>query len=613
MKKIDSLHVEGVCARARFPLAAVALAAATLTQSVAAQEVKLATTVVTAARSETKLDETLADVRVITEAKISNSAGRSLAEVLQRFGGVQMASNGGRGNTQDISIRGSKQVILLVDGVRFGSATLGSLALESLPLENIERIEIVHGPASALYGSNAIGGVIQIFTKNGQGAGKVFQPQAGVTWGSKGYKDGNAGFTGVQNQWDYALNVSRLLDPGFSSVNAKDTYHYDADIDKFNQTSVNAAIGYKFNTDWRFDAKLLRANSYAEADSGGLNNPNFQSDKNKAEVSSLKVAGNLNSNFFTELQLSRGDNKNWNSSYNNIYKTRQDEFKWNNRLKTGLGLVIFGYERLEQEVQSTVKYKVSQRDVDALYAGWNGVRGANSWQVNLRRDENSQFGGFNTWGVNYGYEWVQGLRTYISRARSLNAPTFNQLYYPSSGNENLVPEAALNSELGLDMDVMGGKLRAARFDSKITNMLSGWPAVNIGQARKKGWSMAYSKAYGTWFVSTSYEHLDAHDGKTGQRLTDRLAEHQATMSVDKTIGAWKLGSNALYVGKRTDSSGSLPLKQYITVDAYAEYKLSKDWAMQARVANLTDKQYETAYGYNQRGRAGFVTLKWTPR
>lgn len=116
------------------------------------------------------MDETLADVRVVTAEQISQSTGRSLAEVLQRFAGVQMSSNGGRGNTQSVYIRGSKQVVLLIDGVRYGSATTGAPTLESLPLEAIERIEVVHGPASALYGSDAVGGVIQIFTKQGRGA-----------------------------------------------------------------------------------------------------------------------------------------------------------------------------------------------------------------------------------------------------------------------------------------------------------------------------------------------------------------------------------------------------------------------------------------------------------
>lgn len=218
--------------------------------------------VVTATRTQTKLDETLADVRVITQEQISNSAGRSLAEVLQRFAGVQMSSNGGRGNVQGIHIRGSKQVILLVDGVRFGSATAGDISLQQLPLENIERIEVVHGPASALYGSDAIGGVIQIFTKQGKGASKPFMPYGSATWGSAGYKEANGGFSGAQSGWNYSLNVARVLDPGFSATNSK-SGQFHPDVDKFNQTSVSAALGYAFNADWRVDGNLMRTDSFA--------------------------------------------------------------------------------------------------------------------------------------------------------------------------------------------------------------------------------------------------------------------------------------------------------------------------------------------------------------
>ena len=191
MQYFKQFPAEGQRAAVRFPLAAAAAAVLTLCAAGAQAQTasaKLSETVVTATRAESKLDETLADVRVITEEQISNSAGRSLAEVLQRFAGVQMSSNGGRGNTQSVYIRGSKQVILLIDGVRYGSATLGTPTLESLPLEAIERIEVVHGPASALYGSDAIGGVIQIFTKQGKGVKQAFAPHASLTWGRAGYK-----------------------------------------------------------------------------------------------------------------------------------------------------------------------------------------------------------------------------------------------------------------------------------------------------------------------------------------------------------------------------------------------------------------------------------------
>ena len=624
--KFSFAEGEGVRASARFPLAAVALAAATLTQAVWAQEAKLATTVVTATRAETKLDETLADVRVITQAQISSSAGRSLAEVLQRFGGVQMASNGGRGNTQNISIRGSKQVILLVDGTRFGSVTDGSPSLASLPLETIERIEVVHGPASALYGSDAIGGVIQIFTKQGKGSKQAFAPYASVTAGKAGYQDANAGFAGAQRGWNYSLNVARVVDPGFSSTHARASA-FNADEDKYNQTAVSGALGYAFNADWRVDANWMLADSFGEFDNGATKDSWVDADAGARQV---KLSGKITPQWSSSLSASSSSDKQRTSDRvvatgrvsDSLYQTKQQEYQWANEIQTGWGLVIAGVDRLEQKVVSSTAYDHTQRDTTAVYVGLNGSHGAHSWQVNARSDDNSQFGTFKTWGLSYGYEVLPHLRAHISRGKSMNAPTFNQLYWPADpvwgggGNPNLLPEEGRNTEVGLNWSVAQHTFKLAHFDNKVSNLIVwGSTVENMDRARMKGWSLGYNTEIAGWQLAATYEHLDAQDSH-GERITRRMPEHQATLALDKTWGAWKFGANALYVGKRTDSVygvGTVDLKAYTTVDAYAEYQFAKDWAVQARVANLSDKQYETAYGYNQRGRAGFVTLKWTPR
>ncbi|WP_313572512.1 TonB-dependent receptor domain-containing protein [Comamonas terrigena] len=633
MRNFQPSPAEGQRASVRFPLAAVALAAACLAQHAAAQSVPLSTTVVTATRSETPLDETLADVRVITEAQISNSAGRSLAEVLQRFAGVQMSSNGGRGNTQSVYIRGSKQVVLLVDGGRFGSATLGTPTLESLPLEAIERIEVVHGPASALYGSDAIGGVIQIFTKQGKGVKQAFVPHAALTWGRAGYKKADGGFAGEQSGWNYSLNMARVIDPGFSATNRKSA-EFRSDADKFNQTSVTTALGYAFNADWRLDANLMRADSYSEFDQDYIFMPDWSMplvngsyNEFRAATSQLKLSGRLSANWNSTLSVSRSNDKQRShhrlegrtDRYQDLFQTEQTEYKWGNEIKTPVGVVVAGLERLEQQIASSERYDHKDRSTNAAYAGLNGSHAAHSWQLNLRRDDNSQFGGYNTWGIGYGYEVLSGLRARVARASSMKAPTFNDLYYPMSGNPNLQPESSKGNEIGLDWSVGGHEFKLTGFDNKVKNLISWaddgtgmWFPFNIDSARLKGWSLGYSTQWQGWDLSARYEHLDAVDGK-GQRLTDRLPEHQATLSVDKRIGAWKFGTSALYAGKRTDKQGTVDLGGYTTVDLHAEYQFAKDWAVQARVANLTDKVYETAYGYNQRGRAGFVTLKWTPR
>ncbi len=637
MQTLNPSMTDSVRASVRFPMAAVALAVLAFTSLTSAKEVNMGTTVVTATRSEAKLDDALADVRVITAEQIRNAPGRSLAEVLQRFADVRMASNGGRGNTQSAYIRGSKQVVLLIDGVRYGSATMGTPTLEAIPLELIERIEVVHGPASALYGSDAIGGVIQVFTKQGKGAQKAFEPNASVTWGSGGYKAGDAGFVGAQSGWNYSLHAARVLDPGFSVTNAK-LSAYRPDSDKFHQTSVAAALGYAFNADWRLDANFMHSEGEAEYDLDGVYTPlgfavvDASYNAVEAETAQLKLTGVLSPIWKSSLSIARSQDKQSAhhslltvaDSYTDLFGTQQQEYKWNHEVKTPLGLVVAGLERLEQKVSSSEAYDRDERSTNSLFAGINGSHARHSWQVNARRDKDSQYGGFHTWGLAYGYDIVDGLRAHASRASSLKAPTFNDLYYPYSGNPALQPETALNNELGLSWKTGGHQFKWVRFDNKVSNLIAWapvdlsdmggiWLPSNINSTRLKGWSLGYQGQWQQWSAAASYQRLDAHDQQSGQRMTDRMAKHQVTLSLDHQVGAWKLGSSAVHVGRRTDSSGSIQLPSYTTLDMSAEYQLAKDWAVQAHVANLTDKTYETAYGYNQRGRTGFVTLKWLPR
>jgi len=629
---------EGLRALARFPMAAIALTATFTTLTASAQDIAQPTMVVTATRSEARLDETLADVRVITQQQMESVAGRSLAEVLQRFADVRMASNGGRGNTQSVYIRGSNKVIVLIDGVRYGSATMGTPTLEALPLEAIERIEVVHGPASALYGSDALGGVIQIFTKQGKGERRAFAPHASATWGSAGYKAADAGFAGAQNGWNYSVDVARVIDPGFSVTNSNSS-DFDPDRDKFNQSSVTAALGYAFNRDWHLGLNFMRSNGYSEFDQHYVYLPDNSSalvghsfNELEAQTQQIKLQGQITAAWKStwsvgqsrDHQSARHTLRASAASYRDLFETKQTEYKWSNEIKTAYGPVIAGYERLDQRVNSTEVYTERKRTTDAFYLGWNGAVDKHSWQANVRHDDNSQFGSFNTWGVAYGYELVPGLRAHASRARSMKAPTFNDLYYPISGNPLLEPERGLNNELGLTWNIGAHTVKLLRFDNKVSNLIawapvdvsnpfSLWQPANVNRARLKGWSLGYSGQWQSWTGSASYQHLDAYDESTGKRMTDRMAEHQVTLNLEQAVGAWKWGTAAVYVGKRTDSKGSVALPSYTTWDAHVQYQLNPEWSLQARVANLTDKQYETAYGYQQRGRMGYITLKWAPR
>ena len=619
----------GVRLPVRFRLVAVALAATSLASAVAAQEARLADTVVTATRTATKLDETLADVTVITREQIeAMGPGRSVAEVLQRLAGVQLTGQGGRGQAQSVFLRGadSKHTLLLIDGVRHGSATTGGPALANLPLELIERIEVVKGPASALYGSDAVAGVIQVFTQRGQGSGQAFLGSAQVTLGEYGHKSGAVGLRGEQNGFDYQVRLSRVTEHGISATNAKDVFNYHPDRDGLQQTAAQVALGYALNADWRIDGQWLQSEGKAWVDDGpGTNNPYAEM---RTEVGRLSLQGKLLPHWTSTVSIGESTDKLWNRQAawgDSHLKTRQTEYKWDNTFTTALGVVLAGVERLEQKVDTSNHYAVNQRTVDAVFAGLSGSAGRHSWQVNVRNDDNSQFGDFTTYGLGYGLELVPGLRAYASHGKSMKAPSFNDLYYPDpgmpwNGNPDLLPEQGKNNEIGLQWSQGPHSAKLLHFDNKINQLIqSGSTRMeNVpGTTRLKGWSAQYGFARQGWTLAAAYDYLDAQqaDGQT----PIRRAKHQANVSLGKQLGLWTLGTSVLYVGRRGDSdfatfpATAVTLPAYTTVDLSAQYQLAPDWSVQLRVANVGNQRYETAYGFNQLGRAAYLTLKWAMR
>ena len=618
-------------AGARLPVhfSLAAIACAVFTHTAMAQEAALQETVVTATRTESRLDATLADVTVITRAQLDAvGPGRSVAEVLQRLAGVQLSSYGGRGHAQSVFLRGtgSSQTLLLVDGVRYGSANTAAPVLANLPLELIERIEVVKGPASALYGSEAVGGVIQVFTQRGQGAGKPLLANAEVTLGEYGHTSGTVGLRGEQNGFDYQVNLSRVTEHGISATNAKDVFSYHPDRDGLQQTAAQVALGYALNADWRIEGQWLQSQGKAWVDDGpSTQNPYADM---RTEVGRLALKGKLLPIWTSTVSIGESTDKlvnrqaAWGDSHLN---TRQTEFKWDNQLATPVGTVLAGWERLEQKVDTSNNYAVNRRTVNAAFVGVNGSAGRHAWQANVRRDDNSQFGGFTTYGLGYGLELAPGWRAYASHGKSMRAPSFNDLYYPApgmawGGNPDLVPEQGKNNEMGLQWNHGPHSAKLLHFDNKISQLIqSGTTGMqNVpGTTRLKGWSAAYGLAMKGWTVAAAYDYLDAQQADGQAPL--RRAKHQASLNVGKQWGAWTLGSSLLYVGSRKDAdfatfpATSVSLPSYTTVDASVQYQLRPDLAVQLRVANLGDKRYETAYGFNQLGRAAYLTLKWAMR
>ncbi|MEN9843827.1 MAG: hypothetical protein RLZZ612_1656 [Pseudomonadota bacterium] len=597
---------------------ACALTCALACTSAAAQTPTLADNIVTATRTPTRADALTADVVVIDAEAIARAGARSLSEVLVREAGLQMTANGGMGKQSGLFIRGTeaRHVLLLVDGVRVGSSTSGQPSLDNLPLEAIERIEVLKGPASALYGSDAIGGVVQIFTKQGS---KGFSPYASVSVGSYQHSQLAAGVRGGSDEVTYALSVKRLRDGGFSATNPKVAFGgHNADADPYDQDSLNASVRWAFATGWHMDASVLYAEGRNAYD-GGPTPFDVHADV-QTRVLSWGLSRDWGHGHTTRVKLSRSDDRSTNFSSatsTSRFDTAQEQQSLLHQLPSPIGTVLLGLERLQESVSGTQAYLVNQRTTTAVFAGVQGQADAHRWQANLRRDHNSQFGDATTGLLSYGYQFTPQWRAFGAYGTSFKAPSFNTLYWNSpsfKGNPTTQPERGHNRELGVAYSKGAYEVKLTRFDNRVRGFITIDPVVaNVPKARMEGWNLAVEGEQGAWRWRTQLELLDARNVANGKKLP-RRADAQLSAGLDHRMGAWTWGLNWLAVGDRFDNAtNTTRLPGFGTLDVHARYALNKDWALQLRLNNLADKVYETAAGYNQPGRSAYLTLNWAPR
>ena len=603
--------------RAALPLA-LAAAFPALSQTAAAPPLK--ETVVTASRVATRTDELVSDVVVINRADIEKQAGRTLPEILARVPGVQFSSNGGLGKTSSVNIRGSeaRHTILLIDGVRYGSATTGTPNWDNIPVDMIERIEILKGPASALYGSEAVGGVVQIFMRKGA---EGFRPYVSATLGSLSYRQAAAGFSGGSGDFTYAFGAQKTREAGFSATNSRVGASFNPDRDGFDQNALNASMAYQINSSWKFDAGLVYADSVNQSDDG------LNRDTRYAGLSTVARAG-IEGRFLpgwkTQLRYSQSVDSSRAIVADpvllpSLFKTTQNQLSWQNDIDTSIGVVLAGVEQLTQKVSSTTAYTVSQRDTKAYLLGLNGSQGRHSWQGNLRKENNSQFGVSNTGFAGYGFSLTPALRLNASYGTSFVAPTFNQLYFPATaffkGNPLLQPERGQNTDVGITWSDAGQSVKLVAYDNKITDIITtvGITPVNVSKARISGTTLAYDVSSGPLAFRASVDLLNPRNEVTGKRLQRRSTE-LLKAGVDYTTGAWTFGGSALRAGDSFNDAANLQLLSgYLTTDLYADYKINSEWKLQAKLNNLSNKQYENILGYNQPGRALYLTLRYQPK
>jgi vitamin B12 transporter len=408
--------------------------------------------------------------------------------------------------------------------------------------------------------------------------------------------------------------LQQLRERGLSSTNPKVQFgNYNADVDPFSQDAINASVALQINADWRADASVLYSDGVSHFDDG----PGVDA-RSAVRAATLQagVQGKLMPGWKTELRFAQGtDTANVITAVTpGAFKTQQDQWTWQNTVDTPLGVLLAGLEHREQKVSGSNAYSVTQRTIEGVFAGLSGNQGNHSWQVNVRRDSNSQFGGSSTGFAGYGYRISPAWRVNASHGTSFVAPSFNQLYFPGFGNAALQPETGKNTDLGLTWAADGHEVKLVRFDNKIRGYMTNTTLpINIPRSRIDGWTLGYEGKVGAWGLHAGLDTLDPRNEANGRQLP-RRAREQLSLGADRRSGAWRYGASLLHVGTRfDDAANTRRLDAYTTLDLYADWQLARDWSLQAKVNNLTDRQYETSYGYNQPGRAVYFTVRWQPK
>lgn len=582
--------------------------------------------VVTASRVPQSREDALGEITVINREQIEKSGQSTLVELLQSQPGIEISSTGGLGTASGVFIRGANKghALVLIDGIRQGSVTLGETAFQHLQPSQIERIEMLRGPASSLYGSDAIGGVIQIFTKKGESRPRA---NAAIGYGSYNTRTLEAGYGGQINGTRFNVQASSIDSNSFSAK--KKQTQQNKDDDAYRNTSISANLSQSINENHELGLNFLNSRSHGHFD--GFPSSFDHSDEHTLRSWSVYSKNRFLPMWQSDLQLGESidDSTSISGPTPATVRTEQKQVLWQNNIDTGVGTLLLGSEWLKQEISGNTDYAVTDRTTRALMAGYLNTIGKHSIQANMRTDDNSRFGTHNTGGLAYGYQFNQEWRVSGGVSTAFKAPTFNDLYFPDDGcgdmgNPDLQPEKSRNREVALHWEAGGSHASATVYDNKVENLIDWQPngpnicgfnaftPVNVGKARLRGLTLAWQGQINDVLVRASADLQKPEDESTGNLLVRRARKHGAIWA-GKTFGKLELGTELVVSGERfEDAENTQKLDGYSIMNITANYSINPDWKLEARANNVFDRDYELSQGYNTPGINVFVGLRWQP-
>ena len=590
----------------------------------AASDMDLDPIVVTATRMAEPADQTLASVTVITREDIERLQPHSVAELLTGLAGVSIANTGGLGKATSVFLRGTEadETLVLIDGIRVGSASTGTTAYEQLPVDQIERIEIVRGPRSSLYGSDAIGGVIQIFTRRGDGD---LTPSLSVSGGTYATWSGQGGLSGGNEHAWYSVSVAGVHTNGFPACRGAGApifagcfYYPPPGDDGFWDASGSVRGGYRFDNGLQLSADWLRAYGVTEYAGTFVNS---------SKLTQQVLGGTIRLPTFGiwTSSISGGQSQDDSNDYLDCvyverFDTHRNSVTWQNLLSlSSTQQIVAGLDYLQDHLDSDTPYPVTSHDDTGVFAQYQGSFGPAELQGSVRSDHDEQFGQHYTGGAAVGYNVLPKLKLTASYGTGFEAPTFNDLYFPGYGNPDLKPVTSRSIEVGVGGRVSNLAWSLNGYETHVDDLITydaatGAPA-NVGRSLIRGLEGTIGGSWQEWRSQLALTLLDPRDRTPGDdnALLPRRAEQTARWDIDRQVERYSFGGTWFESGRRFDDlANTQSLGGYSTIDLRGGYQVYRAWLMQLQLSNVVNKRYETAQYYNQPGRAFYITLRYHP-
>ena len=609
------------------------------------QALKLSDTLITASRDVEQRSNSSAASTVFTRADIERLRPASVLHLLTQVPGVQVSNYGGRGSAFSLNVRGTStsQTLILIDGVRAGSATAGGAALQYLSVEQIERIEVLRGSRSAIHGADAMGGVIQVFTRRSEGEG--LRPYVRIAGGSDSTWERSLGLSGGNERTRF--NLSAALEETAGIDRTRTSFANDADRDAYRNRSLALSLSHSFSDALQAGFTVLDQRGKTEYD-----NPFGDWDSTTGQMNSLKpydeyslstttlwLDGRINDIWSSRIELGHSEDKQENfkklqagSDVNNTYR---DSVNWLNTLALSNGHTLrLGLDYQNDKVRSSNDFAVKNRDNKAAFAQYSFQGEQWGTELGMRHDDNQQFGSENTFNGALSYRLNSDNQLILSYSEGFRVPTFADLYWPFDGwyggNPNLKPEKSRSYELQWRSQLgPTTELEASVYRTDFRDLITyvsdpmTWIGTmdNVDRARINGFEATLKQQLFGWQGELGVSIIDPRNRENGHTLSNR-GKRTLNLSMDRQFGSIGVGASFLAVSSSyANAANTEELPGYGVLNLRANWQASNDLLFDLQLANVLDKDYSRLtysyngqqYGYQEMPFTAMLGLTWTPR